>query len=69
MKVNKSEYGVRFGCGAIFGFIVGFFVVSKYYMDISGPLKNGIAVAILFGILAAVLGDKFWTSAKWWRDL
>lgn len=69
MKVSKSEYGVRFGCGAFIGFVVGFFVVSQYYMDAAGPLINGIIVAILFGILAAVLGDKFWYSMKWWQDL
>lgn len=55
--------------GALVGFIVGFFVVSKYYMDLARPLKNAIAIAILFGFLAAILGDKFWYSMKWWRNL
>ncbi len=50
------------GCGALFGFLVGFFGALRE-PDTTGflvPVLAGIAVAVLAGGLAALLGDRFW---------
>ncbi len=57
---DRAEFGVRFGCGAFFGILVGLAVA----MHIVRPGWHAIVVVVVVtpvcGLLAAKLGDTFW---------
>jgi len=67
---QKGERTIRFGCGAVFGFAAVFFFVLRD--PGAGSLQDdhvllGFAGAIVAGLLAAWLGDSFWSRvAVWW---
>jgi hypothetical protein len=67
---QRGERAVRFGCGGIFGFIATFLLVLRETSVKSVQLDHllfGIGGAVVAGLLAAWLGDSFWSRvAVWW---
>ena len=63
-KPEWDEYAVRFGCGGLFGAVIAiYWLAGELHFNV---WKAG-AIIVLFGILAAIFGDKFWESASRWR--
>lgn len=58
-KPDRLEKGIRFGCGAMFGVLIGFYLLLEFF-DFESP---GLILSSSFfgcGFLAMVLGDRFW---------
>ncbi|MEJ2039424.1 MAG: hypothetical protein P8X55_10865 [Desulfosarcinaceae bacterium] len=68
MQPDKSEKRIRFGCGFIFGMILGFFTAITWMTSTWGIVVFvTLGAAIVFGLLARKYGDAFWHSLKnWW---
>ena len=65
------ERGVRFGCGACLGTILGFLGAMQALDASFSALVVGAALgALLCGFLAVRFGDRFWESLpdwlQWW---
>jgi len=61
--VSKVEQATRFGCGALLGLFLGFYVVIKYAFSSVGSAAAIIAAAFcICGYLALKYGDEFWYS-------
>ena len=60
-KPLPGEHGVRFGCGALAGLVVGFLLALRWSSG-DARLSVGVAsaAAIACGLLAAAFGDSFW---------
>jgi hypothetical protein len=58
---DKAEKVIRFGCGFVFGLIVG---VSSLILFLVGNdsswLASALVVALIFGALSMRYGDPFW---------
>jgi len=65
-KLDKTEKNIRFGCGAIFGFLLGFNFVYFGFSMHPARFVVGILAAIIFGILAVRYGDRFWERLTNW---
>ena len=70
-KPLPGELGVRFGCGAVAGAIIGFYLAMRVvYAEGSTVVAVAAASAIVIGWLAARYGDRFWESlsaiVRWW---
>lgn len=65
-KPDATGKIIRFGCGAIFGFLLGFDFVYFGFSMLSASLIVGIVAAIIFGILALRYGDRFWERLTNW---
>lgn len=48
------------GCGALLGFGAGFLGVLEDADGFALPVLAGLAGAVIVGLLAALLGNKFW---------
>ncbi len=66
-KLDGFE-GVRFGCGAFVGAVLGVIAAIKWLDDIGWARFAAAAavVMLLFGWLAMRYGDRFWESARHW---
>jgi len=71
--VQKGERTVRFGCGALFGFVVVFLIALRRSASPTLQTEHlvyGIVGAVVVGLLATWLGDSFWsripTRWPWW---
>ena len=61
---------VRFGCGALMGALIGFWVAVRF----TGPTSKGrligwiVGMALLTGVLSTLFKDAFWRreSKRWW---
>jgi len=69
-RPDAAEKGLRFGCGFLFGIIVGGIIAALQFYDDG---QTAIAVAIVMGLVAAIaslkLGDAFWRAVSnvfWW---
>jgi hypothetical protein len=62
-KPDTTEKAVRFGCGAIFGFLLFFYFG---FSTLPANFVIGILAAIIFGILAVRRGDRFWERLANW---
>jgi hypothetical protein len=66
------EKGVRFGCGVLFGLVLGVIVAFQFPLDTAVGWFVVLAVlGLVCGFLAAKYGDEFWHSltdwfAGWW---
>lgn len=65
-KPDATEKTVRFGCGAIFGFLLCFNFVYFGFSTLPASFVIGIPAAIIFGILAVRRGDRFWERLANW---
>jgi hypothetical protein len=67
----KGERTIRFGCGAIFGFVAVLIFVLKETVAVSlqgSHLLIAAFGAVVAGLLSVWLGDSFWTRvAVWFR--
>jgi hypothetical protein len=68
MEPDKTEKVVRFGCGFVFGLVIGFFTAITCVIESwSIVVLIAFGAAVLFGWLAKKYGDAFWNSMKnWW---
>jgi hypothetical protein len=70
MKPDKTENKIRFGCGFIFGLVLGFVYAIGWVAVTWGVfVAIVIATAIVCGLLAMKYGDSFWYYLKdrsWW---
>ena len=50
------------GCGALFGFVAGFIgALAEITPDgLLEPVLYGLGTAVVAGVLAALLGNRFW---------
>jgi hypothetical protein len=67
---NPIGTGVRFGCGAVLGLIVGLYWAGQVWLFEVGPFLATIVVcALTCGWLATRFGLRFWeavASLRWW---
>lgn len=62
-ELGKAEKVTRIGCGALLGFVFGFYIVVKYSFESFGSAAAVITAAIwVCGYLALKYGDEFWYS-------
>lgn len=63
--VDGLERGVRFGCGALLGALVGFYIVAEQGL-VAAPgetyLAAAVVGAVVCGLLAMAFGDRFWQT-------
>jgi hypothetical protein len=64
------NFGVRLGCGLVVGLVVGFFVAFRYAgATLNSSLAWTVGGGVIFGILPAAFGDRFWyrfmTAFRW----
>lgn len=64
--VMRGERRIRFACGVIAGLFAGCELAPRIGAGGAGTAFLVAATALAFGISAAVLGDKFWRSLRWW---
>lgn len=60
-RPDAAEYGIRFGCGALIGAILGALLLGELVVQ-SNLGWGGAALlgAVVCGTCAAVTGDRFW---------
>jgi hypothetical protein len=61
-KPDSLEKKVRFGCGFLFGLVIGLLEFTRIFLFSSGStliVTVGI-VAVVCGLLALKYGDRFW---------
>lgn len=66
---DKFEKIVRFGCGSVFGFVLGLYLFLDLFASegIIIVIMAVFAIVIICGFLAMKKGDRFWYSIKnWW---
>lgn len=64
---NKTEKGIRFGCGFILGLILGGLGAAKMFYDSGNTIVAvTLFVALFLGLAATHFGDSFWQSLKHW---
>lgn len=64
---GKTEKRVRFGCGFVFGLLLGgLSAATKFYDDGNTIIAVALVVAVLVGLAAAHLGESFWRTVKHW---
>lgn len=64
---DRGENATRFGCGFVFGLVLGGFAAARVFYD-SGYTVLAVTVFIstFLGILAMRYGDRIWYSLKHW---
>ncbi len=67
IRPDARELRLRFGCGAIFGSLVG----ATCAFQLGSSTVTGLVLAALIGgsiagTLARHFGDRFWSSLRWW---
>ena len=64
---NRLELGLRFGCGALLGLLVGGGSLLNVGVTSPGLLAAAAGVGALgAGLLARHFGDRFWSSLRQW---
>lgn len=67
---DRLAAGLRFGCGAVLGLIVGLYCAGQVGLHEIGPfVATIIVVALVCGWLAARFGIRFWEAVarlRWW---
>ena len=57
---DRTEFWVRFICGAVFGTLLGFLLVWRILPDTAVSWVALLAGMLFFGLVAAFWGDRFW---------
>jgi hypothetical protein len=58
---DALEKGIRLGCGVIAGLCIGACAGLRLFEDDVWPaIAVMIAIAVIFGLAARYLGDRFW---------
>ena len=64
---DSFEKRLRFGCGFVFGGVVGLFLVAREVAAFTGSAWAAVgSVAVIVGFLAMRYGDAFWRSISHW---
>jgi hypothetical protein len=65
--IDKTEKGIRFGCGFVLGlFVFGLSSMWFAYEDRGFYLVTVLVAALAFGLAALRFGDAFWRwFARW----
>jgi len=65
---DKFEKGIRFGCGSVFGFVLGLYLFLHLFLSERTTIAIIAVFAIVFicGFWAMKKGDRFWYSIKNW---
>ncbi|MFT3767876.1 MAG: hypothetical protein QM820_20700 [Minicystis sp.] len=68
---DREAKGIRFGCGALLGFVLGLgAVVQLAPKSMVVAVVAAVAIAVIFGFLSARYGERFWDSLpdwiRWW---
>jgi uncharacterized protein YacL len=79
-KPDREEKVIRFGCGSIFGLLIGLGITSRlfrwfirtYAWGLPIAVIIAIIIAITFGFMAVKQGDRLWEKIAewippWWR--
>ena len=68
-STDKTEMGIRFGCGFIFGLVIfGLSSIWFVYEDRSIDVAIVLVAAFGFGLAALRFGDAFWRwFARWFN--
>jgi len=68
---DAQEKRIRVGCGFIFGVVVGGFIALRTSpWNVYAVAAIIFVAALVFGVLAMKLGDRFWLGFvdwRWWR--
>jgi len=66
-NADSAEKGIRFGCGFVFGLLVGGISSLRWYYEAGNSTAVAtIVIALVFGFAALRFGDVFWRwLAKW----
>ena len=64
--IMRGERRVRFACGLIAGVLAGCQLTPRFGASGVGAALLIVATGVAFGIAAALLGDAFWRSLRWW---
>ena len=69
-KLDLLTITVRFVFGFTFGVVVGYFFMSTLIIESKQLLVlSAVIIGIVSGVMATILGDKFWYGIKdrfWW---
>ncbi len=68
---HNDGKAVRFGCGALLGLVVGVGGAIRFSSSSALlPVLSILATALIFGLLSARHGDRFWENLsrtlRWW---
>jgi len=69
---DPMEKKIRFGCGFLFGLVIGFFEFARtmYRYNSTGAVISCAVISVfLCGWLALKYGDRFWQGLprlRWW---
>lgn len=60
-EIGTTEKVTRIGCGALLGFVFGFYMIVKYSVEsFGGAAALVVAATCVCGYLALKYGDEFW---------
>jgi hypothetical protein len=66
---DRVEKRIRFGCGFLFGGLLGFFVAVRSIAENAGAvLAVALGIAVVCALLAVRYGDRFWYALREWLD-
>lgn len=67
-KTDWIEYAIRFVCGGVLGALLSVRWFLIYYSDPATAISMAVVVVLVFGMVAARYGDRFWHSffRTWW---
>lgn len=71
MKIDKLELWIRFICGALLGLVLGLtLILDRFEGSIHFAFGGVIAISLIFAVLAARYGDRFWYAVlRWLRSV
>ncbi|MCG3135320.1 MAG: hypothetical protein HMLKMBBP_02901 [Planctomycetes bacterium] len=66
---DAFEKRVRFGCGFVFGAVLGIYLLLREIHNWGGATWAAVGgIAIACGLAAVRFGDEFWSWIRaWWR--
>lgn len=66
-STDRTEKATRFGCGFLFGIVLGGFAAARSFYESGFMILIATAlIATILGVAAMRFGDRFWLSMKRW---
>jgi len=64
---DREAVGIRFGCGALFGLVLGLGGVYELTSRSLAPvIVSALVVALVCGLFSARHGERFWSGLSGW---